>query len=77
VLQSLPFTFEQKQLNSNTAKFVGDPQVLPRILEKSDFFKKKDNQPRYKAEDLVIGYLSNETDPSELYPWSLKKKLKS
>jgi hypothetical protein len=54
VLQSLPFTFEQKQLNSNTAKFVGDPQVLPRILEKSDFFKKKDNQPRHRAEDLAI-----------------------
>jgi hypothetical protein len=33
VLQSLPFTFEQKQLNSNTAKFVGDPQVLPNVQE--------------------------------------------
>jgi hypothetical protein len=69
VLQRLPFTFEQKQLNSNTAKFVGDPHELPQFLEKSDFFKKKNNQPRHKAEDLAIGYLSNKTDPSELYPW--------
>jgi hypothetical protein len=42
---------QQKQHNANTAKFVGDPKVLPRIPDKSDLLKMKDNQPRNKPED--------------------------